>query len=100
MHFRRHAAAGGELETSEMTPQIRELLIDTSRDYLSTKPNVPNIEAKLLELLPDSEIEAALVTEEQAKAYKGFVQQRARELGVPADQILKMSQPVLVRARD
>ena len=53
---------------SMSTPQIRELLLQTSRDYLLTKPNVVEIEARLLELLPDSENEAALVTEEQAVA--------------------------------
>lgn len=36
----------------------------------------------------------------KAKSYKQFVQQRARELGVPADQLLKMKQPVLVRTRE
>lgn len=57
------------------TPQIRELLIDTSRDYLSTKPDVVAIEQKLRELLPDSDNEAAVVTEEQAKAVESWAKE-------------------------
>ncbi|APZ92353.1 preprotein translocase subunit SecA [Fuerstiella marisgermanici] len=53
---------------SMSTPQIEELLIATSRDFLLTKPDVSAVEAKLLELLPDSDIDAVRVTEEQAKA--------------------------------
>lgn len=36
----------------------------------------------------------------QAKAYKAYVTKKARELGVPPEQIMQMKQPVLVRVRE
>lgn len=59
---------------SMTTPAIRELLIETSRDFLRTKPDVAAIEAKLVELLPDSENDAVRVTEEQAKAVEAWAE--------------------------
>ncbi|MGB4707481.1 MAG: preprotein translocase subunit SecA [Fuerstiella sp.] len=47
---------------------IQSLLVETSRDFLRTKPDVPAVEAKLLQLLPDSDVESDRVTAQQAKA--------------------------------
>lgn len=51
---------------SMSTPEIDELLIATSRDFLLSKPDMRLVEAKLLEYLPDSENDAAVVTMEEA----------------------------------
>ena len=53
---------------SMSTEQIETLLNDTSRDFLLSKPDKQMIEAKLLELIPDSENSNARVTAEQAAA--------------------------------
>ena len=50
------------------TAEIRSLLIQTSRDFLQSKPDIAAVEAKLLSLLPDSDVEADLVTPAQANA--------------------------------
>ncbi len=47
---------------------IQSLLIETSRDFLRTKPDVAAVEQKLLQVIPDSDVEADLVTPNQAKA--------------------------------
>lgn len=48
--------------------QIEELMLETSADFLKARPDSRHVEAKVLELLPDSTNEAAVVTAEQAKA--------------------------------
>ncbi|MEZ6063866.1 MAG: preprotein translocase subunit SecA [Planctomycetaceae bacterium] len=53
---------------SMSTAEIHAILVETSRDYLKSKPDSRLVEAKLLELLPDSENESARVTPEQAEA--------------------------------
>ncbi len=52
---------------SMSTQQILDLLIDTSRDYLKSRPDSRMIESRLLELLPDSDNAATRVTPEQAQ---------------------------------
>jgi preprotein translocase subunit SecA len=47
--------------------EIESLLIETSKDFLLSRPDSRLVEARLLELLPDSENEAATVTAEQAE---------------------------------
>ena len=47
---------------------IQSLLVETSKDFLLTRPDSRLVEARLLELLPDSDNEAARVSEEQAAA--------------------------------
>lgn len=47
---------------------IRGLLNQTSEDFLRTRPDLTMIREKLAELLPDSDNEAALVSESQAQA--------------------------------
>ncbi len=47
---------------------IEELMLTTSRDYLSERPDSRLVEARLAELLPDSSNDAVTVTEDQAKA--------------------------------
>lgn len=48
--------------------QIEELMLQTSRDYLSARPDSKLVEARVAELIPDSSNESALVSEEEAKA--------------------------------
>lgn len=48
--------------------EIRSLLIKASEDFIANRPDGEMIESKLLEILPDSENENALVTDEQAAA--------------------------------
>ena len=57
---------------SMSTGDIESLMLQTNRDYLSMRPDSQLVEAKLLELLPDSSNEAALITEEQARALAGW----------------------------
>ncbi|MEQ9407230.1 MAG: preprotein translocase subunit SecA [Fuerstiella sp.] len=74
---------------SMSTPQIRALLTDTSRDFLRTKPDVAAVEAKLRELLPDSDNDAVRVTEEQAQSVRQWAD---REISwtVDAEKLTKM----------
>ncbi|MCA9083405.1 MAG: preprotein translocase subunit SecA [Planctomycetaceae bacterium] len=58
--------------------QIHELLIETSRDFLRSRPDSRKVEAKLLELLPDSENVAARVTPEQAQALAQWADQELK----------------------
>ncbi len=55
--------------------QIEDLMLETSRDYLKARPDSRRVEATVLELLPDSENEAALVTPEQAQAVADWAAQ-------------------------
>ncbi|MCH2210770.1 MAG: preprotein translocase subunit SecA [Fuerstiella sp.] len=54
--------------SSMSSDQIEELMLETSRDYLEARPDSRQVEAKVLELLPDSSNDSAVVTPEQAKA--------------------------------
>ena len=53
--------------SSMSSDQIEKLMLQTSRDFLTARPDSRLVEAKVLELLPDSANEAAVVTEEQAR---------------------------------
>ena len=54
--------------SSMSSSEIEELMQQTSRDYLSARPDSRLVEARIAELLPDSSNEAALVTKDQAEA--------------------------------
>ena len=48
--------------------QIEALMLETSREFLDARPNLRYVEARILELLPDSTNEAARVSPEQAES--------------------------------
>ena len=53
---------------SMSSADIESLMLQTSRDYLRSRPDSRLVESKLLELVPDSTNEAAHVSAEQAQA--------------------------------
>ncbi|MEZ6122457.1 MAG: preprotein translocase subunit SecA [Planctomycetaceae bacterium] len=53
---------------SMSTADIESLLVETSRDFLRSKPDRQAVEARLLELIPDSPNENARVEKAQAQA--------------------------------
>ena len=54
--------------SSMSSDQIEKLMLETSRDYLKARPDSKLVEAELLELLPDSANQAAVVTADQARS--------------------------------
>jgi len=53
--------------SSMSSADIEALMLETSRDYVKSRPDSRLVESRLLELLPDSPNEAARVTAEQAQ---------------------------------
>ncbi|MEZ6129352.1 MAG: preprotein translocase subunit SecA [Planctomycetaceae bacterium] len=85
--FRRNFAP--EQFASMSTSDIEELLIQTSRDFLLKKPDRKKVEARLLELLPDSDNPNARVTREQAVAVSEWAS-REMEWTVDQEKLIEM----------